>query len=138
MASAEIEYYCFVGGLAWATNNDALKKAFAIYGEIVESKVRLSQAMRDAIEGMNGQSLDNRNITMNEAQSRERGGGGGDYSCGGGGGEYGGGSRREGGGGGYNRNSGGSGGREREREREEEEEEKEQSLTREKMIRIKM
>ncbi|KAL3382970.1 hypothetical protein AABB24_002459 [Solanum stoloniferum] len=34
------------------------------------------QAMRDAIEGMNGQDLDGRNITVNEAQSR--GGGGGD------------------------------------------------------------
>uniref|UniRef100_A0A2N9J3C9 RRM domain-containing protein n=1 Tax=Fagus sylvatica TaxID=28930 RepID=A0A2N9J3C9_FAGSY len=33
--------------------------------------------MRDAIEGMNGHSLDGRNITVNEAQSRGNGGGGG-------------------------------------------------------------
>ncbi|MQL67669.1 hypothetical protein F6Q10_35250, partial [Streptomyces vinaceus] len=28
------------------------------------------QSMKDAIEGMNGQDLDGRNITVNEAQSR--------------------------------------------------------------------
>ncbi|XP_061372661.1 small RNA binding protein 1-like isoform X7 [Gastrolobium bilobum] len=126
MASGDIEYRCFVGGLAWATDNDALEKAFSPYGEIVESKVindretgrsrgfgfvtfASEQTMRDAIEGMNGQNLDGRNITVNEAQSRGRGGGygnggggygGGGYSRGGGGG-YGGGGRRESGGGGY-------------------------------------
>lgn len=73
------------------------------------------KAMRDAIEGMNGQNLDGRNITVNEAQSRGSGGGGGGggYSRGGGGGGYGGGgygggSRREGGGG-YSRGGGGGG-----------------------------
>ncbi|XP_061363569.1 glycine-rich RNA-binding protein 7-like isoform X1 [Gastrolobium bilobum] len=131
MASADVEYRCFVGGLAWATDNDALEKAFSPYGEIVESKIindretgrsrgfgfvtfASEQAMRDAIDGMNGQNLDGRNITVNEAQSRGGGGGGGfggggggGYSRGGGGGGYGGGGgRREGG---YNRN-GGSGG----------------------------
>ena len=43
--------------------------------------------MRDAIEGMNGHSLDGRNITVNEAQSCGNGGGGGNrggYSRGGG------------------------------------------------------
>ncbi|CAN6555144.1 unnamed protein product [Malus baccata var. baccata] len=133
MASAEIEFRCFVGGLAWATDNEALERAFSQYGEIIESKIindretgrsrgfgfvtfGSEQAMRDAIEGMNGQNLDGRNITVNEAQSRgsggggggggySRGGGGGGY--GGGGGGYGGGGRREGGGGGY----GGGGGR---------------------------
>jgi len=58
------------------------------------------QAMRDAIEGMNGKELDGRSITVNEAQSRggPRSGGGGGYGRregGGGGGGYG---RREGGG----------------------------------------
>lgn len=64
------------------------------------------QSMRDAIEGMNGQSLDGRNITVNEAQSRGGGGGGGGggYSRSGGG--YGGGGRRESG---YNRYGGGGG-----------------------------
>lgn len=67
------------------------------------------QSMRDAIEGMNGQNLDGRNITVNEAQSRGSGGGGsggGGYRGGGGGG-YGGGGRRDGG---YNRGGYGSGG----------------------------
>ena len=58
------------------------------------------QAMRDAIEGMNGKELDGRSITVNEAQSR------GGPRSGGGGGGYG---RREGGGG-YS-GGGGYGGR---------------------------
>ncbi|KAI4298338.1 hypothetical protein L6164_031911 [Bauhinia variegata] len=135
MAAADVEFRCFVGGLAWATDNDALQSAFSPYGEIIESKVindretgrsrgfgfvtfASEQAMRDAIDAMNGKELDGRNITVNEAQSRggSGGGGGGGYSRGGGGygggggysrggGGYGGGGRREGG---YNRNGGGS------------------------------
>ncbi|KAL0348415.1 UNVERIFIED_CONTAM: Glycine-rich RNA-binding protein [Sesamum angustifolium] len=81
------------------------------------------QSMSNAIEGMNGQELDGRNITVNEAQSRGSGGGGGGGGgfrgprreggggYGGGGGGYG---RREGGygggGGGYGRREGGYGG----------------------------
>ncbi|CAJ2679270.1 unnamed protein product [Trifolium pratense] len=116
MSSADVEYRCFVGGLAWATDSDALEKAFSSYGEIIDSKIindretgrsrgfgfvtfADEKSMRDAIEGMNGQNMDGRNITVNEAQNRSSGGGGG-------GGGYGGG-RREGG---YNRSSGGGGG----------------------------
>ena len=123
MASADVEYRCFVGGLAWATTDDALYEAFSNYGEILTSKIvndretgrsrgfgfvtfSNEQSMRDAIEGMNGQNLDGRNITVNEAQSRGSGGGGG-FSRGGG--SFGG-NRREGGRGGYNRASGGYGG----------------------------
>ncbi|GAB4829893.1 Cinnamyl-alcohol dehydrogenase Flavonol reductase/cinnamoyl-CoA reductase [Ancistrocladus abbreviatus] len=128
MASAEIEFRCFVGGLTWATDDQTLGRAFSQFGEVLESKVindhetgrsrgfgfvtfATEQAMRDAIEGMNGQNLDGRNITVNEAQSRGSGGGGG----GGGGGFRGGndggyGGRREGGGSGYNRGYGGGGG----------------------------
>ncbi|XP_047174987.1 small RNA binding protein 1-like isoform X2 [Vigna umbellata] len=119
MASAEVEFRCFVGGLAWATDNDALEKAFSPYGQILESKVindretgrsrgfgfvtfATEQAMRDAIDGMNGQNLDGRNITVNAAQSRGRGGGGG------GGGGYGG-SRDRGYGDGGSRYSRGGG-----------------------------
>ncbi|XP_055815697.1 glycine-rich RNA-binding protein [Solanum dulcamara] len=121
---ADVEYRCFVGGLAWATTDQTLEEAFSQYGQVVESKIindretgrsrgfgfvtfKDEQAMRDAIEGMNGQDLDGRNITVNEAQSRGGGGGGG----GRGGGGYGGG-RREGGGGGYG--GGGYGGGRRE------------------------
>ncbi|KAJ6927219.1 hypothetical protein NC651_011330 [Populus alba x Populus x berolinensis] len=121
--AAEVEYRCFVGGLAWATTDQSLQEAFSQYGEIIDSKIindretgrsrgfgfvtfNNEKAMRDAIDGMNGQDLDGRNITVNEAQSRGSGGGG--FSRGGGGG-YGGG-RREGGGGGYSRGGGGYGG----------------------------
>ncbi|CAB4264167.1 unnamed protein product [Prunus armeniaca] len=48
------------------------------------------KAIRDAIEGMNDQNLDSRNITVNEAQSCGSGSGGnGGYSSKGGGGGYG-------------------------------------------------
>ncbi|KAG2705653.1 hypothetical protein I3843_05G057700 [Carya illinoinensis] len=126
MASAEVEYRCFVGGLAWATDDQSLERAFSPYGDIVESKIindretgrsrgfgfvtfSNEKSMRDAIEGMNGQNLDGRNITVNEAQTRGNGGGGGGgYSRGGGGYGGGGGGRREGGGG-YSRGGGGYG-----------------------------
>ncbi|GMI83596.1 hypothetical protein HRI_002028900 [Hibiscus trionum] len=149
MAAADVEFRCFVGGLAWATDDRALEEAFSTFGEIVESKIindrdtgrsrgfgfvtfRDEKSMKDAIEGMNGQNLDGRNITVNEAQSRKSGGGGGGfgggnggYSRGGGGGGYGGrqggyggGGRREGGGygngGGYGGGGGGYGGGRRE------------------------
>lgn len=39
MAAADVEYRCFVGGLAWATSNESLENAFASYGEILDSKV---------------------------------------------------------------------------------------------------
>ncbi|XXG45632.1 hypothetical protein AAC387_Pa02g0666 [Persea americana] len=130
MASADVEYRCFVGGLAWATDDRSLERAFSAYGEIIESKIisdretgrsrgfgfvtfSNEQAMRDAIEGMNGQNLDGRSITVNEAQSRGSGGGGGGggFRSGGGGGYGGGGGGYGGGGGGYSR--GGGGGRDR-------------------------
>ncbi|URE16669.1 hypothetical protein MUK42_13175 [Musa troglodytarum] len=146
MAASDVEYRCFVGGLAWSTDDVSLERAFSAYGEIVDSKVQISsrskiqpiaiindretgrsrgfgfvtfrdeQSMRDAIEGMNGQILDGRSITVNEAQNRRNGGGGGGFRSGGGGGYggggYGGGGRRDGGG--YSRGGGGGGyGRER-------------------------
>ncbi|KAJ8643085.1 hypothetical protein MRB53_004833 [Persea americana] len=129
MASADVEYRCFVGGLAWATDDRSLERAFSAYGEIIESKIisdretgrsrgfgfvtfSNEQAMRDAIEGMNGQNLDGRSITVNEAQSRGSGGGGGGggFRSGGGGGYGGGGGGYGGGGGGYGGGGGGYGG----------------------------
>ena len=117
--AAEVEFRCFVGGLAWATDDNALERAFSQFGEVIESKIindretgrsrgfgfvtfKDEQSMRDAIEGMNGQDLDGRNITVNEAQSRGSGGGGGGFRSGGGGG-----GRRDGG---YSRGGGGYGG----------------------------
>ncbi|KAF8763036.1 hypothetical protein HU200_008885 [Digitaria exilis] len=122
MAASDVEYRCFVGGLAWATDDNSLHNAFSSFGEVLESKIILDretqrsrgfgfvtfsseQAMRDAIEGMNGKELDGRSITVNEAQSRggRSGGGGGGYGGSRGGGGYG------GGGGGYGRREGGGG-----------------------------
>ncbi|KAL6514558.1 hypothetical protein OROGR_020137 [Orobanche gracilis] len=122
------EYRCFVGGLAWATDDKGLEDAFSQYGEVIDSKIindretgrsrgfgfvtfKDEKSMRDAIEAMNGQDLDGRSITVNEAQSRGSGGGGGGggRGYGGGGGGYGGGGGGYGGGGG-GRSGGGYGG----------------------------
>ncbi|XP_051179127.1 glycine-rich RNA-binding protein [Lolium perenne] len=120
------EYRCFVGGLAWATNDQSLEQAFSQFGEITDCKIindretgrsrgfgfvtfSSSESMKNAIEGMNGQDLDGRNITVNEAQSRSGGGGGGGGYRGGGSGGGGYGQRREGGGGGYGGGGGGYG-----------------------------
>ncbi|WP_207801912.1 RNA-binding protein, partial [Phenylobacterium hankyongense] len=102
MASPDFEYRCFVGGLAWATDDRSLERAFSEFGEVIESKVindretgrsrgfgfvtfNSEQAMNEAIKGMNGQDLDGRSITVNQAQSRGSGG----FRSGGGGGGYG-------------------------------------------------
>ena len=125
---AETEYRCFVGGLAWATDDNNLQQAFSQYGEILDAKIindretgrsrgfgfvtfGSEESMRQAIEEMNGKELDGRNITVNEAQSRRSGGGGGGFGGGGGGGGYGGGygGGRSGGGGGYGSREGGGG-----------------------------
>ncbi|XP_076925942.1 glycine-rich RNA-binding protein GRP1A-like isoform X2 [Bidens hawaiensis] len=115
MAAADVEYRCFVGGLAWATSDRSLEDAFSKYGEIIDSKIvndretgrsrgfgfvtfKDEQSLKDAIEGMNGQSLDGRNITVNEAQSRNGGGGRREGGYGGGGSRDGGyGGSRDGG-----------------------------------------
>lgn len=119
----ESEYRCFVGGLAWATDDSRLESAFSSFGEVTQSKVISDretgrsrgfgfvtfadeQAMLKAIAEMNGKELDGRNITVNQAQSRSGGGGGG-----GGGGERGGGYRSGGGGGGGGYGGGGGGSR---------------------------
>ena len=39
MAAADVEFRCFVGGLAWATDDESLRVAFQPYGDIVDSKV---------------------------------------------------------------------------------------------------
>ncbi|GAT75097.1 RNP-1 like RNA-binding protein, partial [Microbacterium sp. HM58-2] len=36
---ADVEYRCFVGGLAWTTDSHTLEQAFSSYGEIIDSKV---------------------------------------------------------------------------------------------------
>jgi cold-inducible RNA-binding protein len=112
----------YVGNLAFSTSEEALKDAFAEFGEVVDVKLMIeretgrsrgfafvelatTEAAKSAIEQMNGALLDGRALRVNEAEDRPdrgRGGGGG-----GGGGGFG---RRPGGGGG---GPGGGGGRDR-------------------------
>jgi cold-inducible RNA-binding protein len=118
----------FVGGLAWATTSEGLKAAFEPCGSIVEAKVVTDRetgrsrgfgfvtftdeaACKKAIETMNGQSLDGRQIRVNEAENKPRtgGGGGGGYGGGGGGGYGGGGGGGGGGRGGWGGGGGGGG-----------------------------
>ncbi|KAK4258522.1 hypothetical protein QN277_004964 [Acacia crassicarpa] len=73
MAAVDFGYTCFIWGLARDTDREALQKAFASFGDIIDSKVinnrgfvtfSSEQAMRDAVEGMNGRDLDGCNITV--------------------------------------------------------------------------
>lgn len=137
----------YVGNLSYTTTEEKVRELFAQAGE-VESvslitdretgrakgfgfvEMATEEAAQDAIKKFNGYSLDNRNLTVNEARPREErgGGGGGGYGGGGrsgGGGGYGGGGGRSGGGGGYGggggggSDRGGGGGRDRRGSRDE-------------------
>ncbi|MCZ2495276.1 RNA-binding protein [Xylophilus sp. Kf1] len=135
----------YVGNLSYSIRDNDLQQAFGEYGVVTSAKVMMeretgrskgfgfvemgsdAEALA-AIEGMNGQQLDGRALTVNEARpmeprpagggygggggGRAGGGGGGGYGGGGGGGGYGGGggSRSGGGGGGYGGGGGGRGG----------------------------
>jgi len=85
----------FVGGLSWGTDDQSLRDAFAIHGDVSEAKVILDRdsgrsrgfgfvtfvdasGASAAIEALNGQTLDGRNIRVNLAEDkprRERSGG---------------------------------------------------------------
>ena len=112
----------YVGNLPFRTTDDSLRDLFSQFGDVANASVITDRetgrsrgfgfvefANREegekAIETMNGQPHDGRNLVVNEARPREerapRGGGGGGY-----GGGYGG-----GGGGGYGGGGGGRGGR---------------------------
>ena len=81
----------FVGGLAWATDENSLKTHFASYGEVTDAKVISDRetgrsrgfgfvtfteesAANEALENLNGSDLDGRTIRVDTAT--ERGGGG--------------------------------------------------------------
>jgi cold-inducible RNA-binding protein len=102
----------FVGGLSWGTDDDALRDAFAEFGDVVDAKVITDRETgrsrgfgfvtfasaaeaKAAISSMDGATLDGRTINVNEAQDRRNDGGGdrGGRSGGGGGGN--GGGRRD-------------------------------------------
>jgi RNA recognition motif-containing protein len=100
----------YVGNLSYNTGSDALREAFAQYGEVTDVHVVSDRETgqprgfgfvtmgsgdqaQAAIAAMNGSNLDGRALRVNEAEERQGGGGRG----GGGGGGFGGGG---GGGGG--------------------------------------
>jgi RNA recognition motif-containing protein len=119
----------YVSNLPYSTTDDELREMFEPYGEVSSAVVIRDREtgrsrgfgfveMPDnaqaqaAIEGTNGQQMNGRPLTVNEARPREeRGGGGGGnrggYGGGGGRGGYGGGGGNRGGygggGGGYDR-----------------------------------
>ena len=82
----------FIGGLAWATTSDGLRKAFEAYGDVTEAKVITDRetnrsrgfgfvtyaddaAASTAIAEMDGKELDGRNIRVNEANQTKPAGG---------------------------------------------------------------
>ena len=107
----------YVGNLAYAIGDDDLRQQFGAYGQVNSAKVMMDRdtgrskgfgfvemgsdaEAQAAIEGLNGQNVGGRALTVNEARPMESrpprtGGGGGGfrggYGGGGGGGGYGGG-----------------------------------------------
>ena len=118
----------YVGNLSYDTTEDELRKDFAAFGEVASVSVvtdrysgrskgfafveMTNKAEADAaIAGLNGKSVKDRTLVVNEARPRTEGGSGGGRSGGfSGGGGYGGGGYgdKRGGGG---RDGGGRGGR---------------------------
>ncbi|MCP4092689.1 MAG: RNA-binding protein [Planctomycetes bacterium] len=121
----------YVGNLSYQTDDRELEDLFAPFGDITSARVITDREtgrskgfgfveMPDraqaeaAIEALNGNDVDGRELRINEARPREerpRGGGGGGYGGGGGGGRGGyggGGGGNRGGGGGYGGGGGGN------------------------------
>jgi len=79
----------YVGNLAYSTNDDTLKTAFAAYGEVASARV-VSDRMtgrskgfgfvempdraqaQAAIDALNGKELDGRTLRVNESQPKPR------------------------------------------------------------------
>ena len=92
----------FVGGLAWATDDNGLKTAFEEFGAVADAKVILDRdtgrsrgfgfvtfeddsSATTALEQMNGKELDGRAVNVSEARERTPRGPGGGGGGGGGG-----------------------------------------------------
>jgi RNA recognition motif-containing protein len=107
----------YVGNLSYNTSDSELEALFETYGTVQTAQVIVDRdtgrskgfgfvemssddAAQSAIDALNGQEVNGRELTVNEARPREdRGGGGGGRSGGGGGrGGYGGGGGGGGGG----------------------------------------
>jgi len=102
----------YVGNLSFNTSNDAVRDAFARFGEVTDVHLvsdrqtgqprgfgfvtmGTHEAAQAAMAGMNGSNLDGRDLRVNEAEERQGGGGGrGGGGFGGGGGGGGGGGKR--------------------------------------------
>jgi len=84
----------YVGNLSYSTTADDLREVFAQYGTVTSASVisdrdtgrsrgfgfvEMESGAEEAVEAMNGQDLQGRTLTVNEARPREnrRGGGGG-------------------------------------------------------------
>jgi RNA recognition motif-containing protein len=121
----------YVGNLPWSTTSADLEAMFAPHGAVRSAEVisdretgrsrgfgfvemETDDGLQAAIAALNGQEINGRPLTVNEARERTPrpggggGGGGRGYGGGGGGGGYGGGG---GGGRGYGGGGGGGGGR---------------------------
>lgn len=108
----------FVGNLSFNTTENDLQDAFAAHGTVLQANLMTDRATgrsrgfgfvtmstdqeaEQAINALNGASIDGRNLTVNVARPREErsgGGGGGGRGFGGGGGgrrEFAGGGRRD-------------------------------------------
>src|SRR5919107_6385001 len=99
----------YVGNISFQTTSEDLVQAFSQYGTVLGAQivsdretgrsrgfafVEMHTGADEAIAGMNGQKLQGRTLTVNEAKPREerpRSGGGGGYGGGGSRGGYGGG-----------------------------------------------
>ena len=124
----------YVGNLPWSTTSADLEAMFAAHGAVRSAEVisdretgrsrgfgfvemETDEGLQAAISALNGQEINGRPLTVNEARERTPrpggGGGGGRGGYGGGGGGYGGGGGRGygGGGGGGGRGYGGGGDR---------------------------
>jgi cold-inducible RNA-binding protein len=88
----------FVGSLSWGVNDDSLRDAFSVHGQISEAVVITDRdtgrsrgfgfvtfddddAADKAVAALNGTELDGRALRVDVAQAKERksGGGGGGY-----------------------------------------------------------
>jgi len=124
----------YVGNVSFGASEGDLQEAFEQFGAVSSVKIITDRETgrsrgfafitmdnddeaRAAIEGLNGQEIDGRELSVREATPRAPrqggggGGGGGFRGGGGGGGGFRGGDRRGGGGGGGHRGGGGGGNR---------------------------